>query len=140
MKRLFTLTATLLFAVFFLSSCVKDRDYVNEENYWLSQEIGEVVYSSPSCNYWVVETYNGYNIVYSGSSSKPYEGQIIYGNFSRRGQRELYNFSESFVFTATVTDTWLTYGEALDLLDHYCPYGKSGEPRVLKQSTKIRKK
>ncbi|HMK03429.1 MAG TPA: hypothetical protein VK489_04530 [Ferruginibacter sp.] len=140
MKRLFTLTAILLFTVIFLSSCVKDRDHVNEENYWLNQEIGEVVYSSSSCNYWVVESYNGYNIVYSGSSNKPYEGQIIYGNFSSGGTRELYNFSERFVFTATVTDTWLTYSEALDLLDYYCPYGKSAEPRVLKQSTKIQKK
>ena len=142
MKRLFTLTAVFLAAVVFLSSCVKETVVVtNNEDYWLSQEEGEVVYSDPSCNYWVVETYNGYNVVRS-SGSKPYEGDLLYGNFSSRGTRDMYNYSGKFVFTGTVIESWLTYNQALDVLDYYCPVygGKAGEPRVLKQSTKIKKK
>jgi hypothetical protein len=131
-----------LIAVVLLGSCVKERIVdTNNENYWLSKEEGEVVYSDATCNYWVVETYNGYNVVHSNSITKPYEGDLLYGNFSSRGTRDMYNFSGKFVFTGTVTDYWLSYSQALDVLDYYCPiYGKGGQQRVLKEATKIKKK
>ena len=142
MKKIFTLTATFFVAVVLLSSCVKERVVVvDTDAYWLNQEEGEVVYSDPTCNYWVVETYNGYNIIRSNSGSMPYEGDLVYGNFSSRGTRDLYNFSGRFVFTGTVTDYWLSYNQALDVLDYYCPlYGRGAQARVLKESTKIQKK
>jgi len=142
MKKLFTLSATFLLAVILFSSCRKtDVIVTNNESYWLNQEEGEVVYSDPSCNLWVVETYNGYTVIQTNSVNKPYEGELIYGNFSNRGTRDMYNFQGRFVFTGTVIEYWLSYNEALDVLDYYCPiYGKSAEPRVLKQSTKIKKK
>lgn len=141
MKKIFTLSATFLLAIVLLSSCVKDKVIANNENYWLSKEEGEVVYVDPSCNYWVLETYNGYNVVYTNSVNMPYEGDLIYGNFSSRGTRDMYNFFDKFVFTGTVTDYWLTYNQALDVLDYYCPiYGKGVQPRVFKESTKIKKK
>ena len=142
MKKLFTLSATILLSVILLSSCRKtDVIVTNNESYWLNQEEGEVVYSDPSCNYWVVETYNGYTVIHTNSVNMPYEGDLIYGNFSNRGTRDMYNFQGRFVFTGTVIEYWLSYNEALDVLDYYCPiYGKAAEPRVLKQATKIRKK
>jgi hypothetical protein len=142
MKKLFTLSATILLAVILLSSCRKtDVIVANNENYWLNQEEGEVVYSDPSCNYWVVETYNGYTVIHTNSVNMPYEGDLVYGNFSSRGTRDIYNFQGRFVFTGTVIEYWLSYNDALDVLDYYCPiYGKAAEPRVLKQSTKIKKK
>ena len=142
MKKLFTLSATFILAIILLSSCRKnDIVITNNEAYWLSKEEGEVVYSDPTCNYCVVETYNGYNVVYSSSGSKPYEGDFLYGNFSSRGTRDMYNYSGRFVFTGTVTDYWLTYNQALDVLDYYCPlYGKAGQTRVFKESTKFQKK
>jgi hypothetical protein len=141
MKRIFTLTATLLLAVILLSSCVKENVVTNNENYWLSKEPGEVVYSDPYCSYIVVETYYGYNIVRTSAATQPYEGDLLYGNFSSRGTRDMYNYSARFVFTATVTDYWLSYNQVMDALDYYCPiYGKEAQTRVLKESTKIKKK
>jgi len=142
MKKIFTLSASVLLAIILLSSCRKDRVIVtNNENYWLSQEAGEVVYSDISCSYVVVETYNGYTIIRTYAGSKPYEGELLYGNFSNLGTRDMYNYTGRFVFTATVTDYWLSYSEAMDALDYYCPlYGKGGEKRVFKESTKIMKK
>jgi hypothetical protein len=142
MKKIFTLSSTILLAVILLGSCRKtDVIAANNEDYWLNQEEGEVVYRDPFCNYWVVETYNGYNVIYTRSGSQPYEGDLIYGNFSSRGTREIYNFSGRFVFTGTVTDYWLSYNQALDVLDYYCPiYGKGVQPRVFKESAKILKK
>jgi hypothetical protein len=142
MKSIFTLSATFLLSIVLLSSCAKnDVIATNNESYWLNQEEGEVVYSDPSCNYWVVETYNGYTVIQSSYANKPYEGDLIYGNLSNRGTRDFYNFQGKFVFTGTAIEYWLSYNEALDVLDYYCPlYGKSTTPRVLKQSTKIKKK
>ncbi|MFZ1368926.1 MAG: hypothetical protein WAR78_01005 [Ferruginibacter sp.] len=142
MKKLFTLSASVILAIILLSSCRKsDVVAANNENYWLSKEEGEVVYSDPNCSYIVVETYNGYNIVRTSASVKPYEGELVYGNFSSQGTRDMYNYSANFVFTGTVTDYWLTYNEALDALDFYCPfYGKGDEKRVFQEAVKIRKK
>jgi hypothetical protein len=142
MKKLFTLSVTFLLAVVLLSSCRKtDVIVTNNESYWLNQEEGEVVYSDPSCDYWVVETYNGFNVVRSNSYNKPYEGDLIYGNLSSRGTRDLYNFQGRFVFTGTVIEYWLSYSQALDVLDYYCPlYGRGVQTRVFKEATKIKKK
>ncbi len=142
MKRIFTLPVlSLLALVLLLSSCFRDTTIVSSnENYWLSKEQGEVVYSDSYCNYYVVETYYGYNIVRSYGGYKPFEGSIVYGNFSSQGTRDMYNYSTGVVFTGTVTDYWLTYNEAQDALDYYCPlYGK-GTKREFKTSTVIKKK
>ena len=142
MKSIFTFCASFCLAILVLSSCSKaDVIATNNESYWLNQEEGEVVYSDPSCNYWVVETYDGYTVIQSRYANKPYEGDLIYGNLSNRGTRDLYNFQGKFVFTGTTIEYWLSYSQALDVLDYYCPiYGKGIAPRALKQSTKINKK
>ncbi|HWC53436.1 MAG TPA: hypothetical protein VG676_07620 [Chitinophagaceae bacterium] len=142
MKKIFTLPAITLFAsLLMFSSCYRDSTIIsNNENYWLSKEQGEVVYSDSYCNYYVVETYYGYTVIRSYGGYKPFEGSIVYGNFSSLGTRDMYNYSSRLIFTGTVTDYWLTYSEALDALDYYCPlYGK-GVSREFKTSTLFQKK
>ena len=140
MKRIFTLSVSVLLASLFITSCVRDNIPNNNENYWLSKEQGEVVYSDPYCTYYVVETYYGFNVVRAYNGYKPYEGSIVYGNFSSNGTRDFYNQSANAVYTGTVTDYWLDYYEAQDALDFYCPvYGKSADgtatKRVFKKAT-----
>ena len=133
MKKIFTLSVIAL--TLFLVSCTKDRGgYYEEvdERYWLSKERGEVVYSDSYCSYYVVETYNGYTVIRS-NGYKPYEGAIIYGDLSFQGTREFYNRSSGTIFTGTVTDYWLSYMEAQDALDYYCPLGK-GATRVFSKA------
>jgi hypothetical protein len=128
MKKIFTLSALTLFVVVIISSC--SRSGYNggfDESYWLAKERGEVVYSDSYCSYFVVETSNGYTVVQSYGSYKPYEGSIVYGNLSSRGTRDMYNHSTGVVFTGSVTDYWLTYTEAQVALDYYCPAGKAGK-------------
>jgi hypothetical protein len=101
------------------SACVRDREYI-DENYWLNKERGEVVLSDPYCEYFVVETNYGYTILRSFSNYKPYEGSIVYGDFSRNGLRDFYNRSNGQVFTSDVKEYWLSYFEAQDAIDYYC--------------------
>lgn len=137
MKKIFTLSLLAVGLSLFLTSCVKDS-FNNggfDESYWLSKERGEVVYSDAYCSYYVVETYYGYNIVQAYGSYKPYEGAFVYGNFSSVGTRDIYNRSTGVIFTGIVTDYWLTYTQAQDALDYYCPYPSGKGQRVFKAST-----
>jgi len=124
MKKTFTLSVLALFTAAILGSCVKDGTYYDDETYWLSKERGQVVYSSSSCNYYVVETNFGYTILRTYGGYKPYERSIVYGDFGYSGSRDFYNRTSGYVFTGTVTDYGLSYTEAQLALDYYCPFGK----------------
>ncbi len=123
MKKIFTLSSFLILTAVLFTGCYKQHDGGFNESYWLSKERGEVVYSDSYCSYYVVQTYNGYTIVRSYSGYKPFEGSIVYGDFSYSGTHDIYNRSNGVIFTGTVTDYWLTYFEAQDAIDYYCPYG-----------------
>ncbi len=139
MKRIFTLSVSFLLTVVLLTSCIRESFPNDNEEYWLSKEMGEVVYSDSYCNYYVVETFYGYTIIRSYGGYKPYEGSIVYGNFSSAGTKDIYNRSSGIIFTGTVTDYWLSYTDAQYALDYYCPvYGK-GQTREFKKSTGIKK-
>src|SRR5687767_6077519 len=115
MKRIFTIPVLLILSIVVLAGCSK-RDHTYDEDYWLSRERGEVVYSDSYCPYYVVETYNGYTIIRSTSGFTPYEGSVMYGEFSRRGYRDMYNRTDGTIIRGEVTDYWLTYGEAQYLI------------------------
>jgi hypothetical protein len=137
MKRIFTLSTIVLAVSLIFSGCIKDTYYNGgfNEGYWLAKERGEVVYSDNYCNYYVVETFNGYTIIRTYGNYKPYEGSVVYGNFSYAGTRDIYNRTSGVVFTGTVTDYWLTYNEAQNALDYYCPlYGKNTTREFKKSS------
>ena len=136
MKRIFTLSM-IVFSALLIGGCVKNYSSGNDYSYWLSKEKGEVVYSDAYCNYYVVETNYGYNIVQSYNGYRPYEGTLVYGNFSARGTRDFYNYSTDRIFTGVVTDYWLTYQEAQDALDYYCPVGKNAK-REFKTATQLK--
>lgn len=139
MKRIFTLSVSFLLTVVLLTSCIRESFPNDNEEYWLSKEMGEVVYSDSYCNYYVVETFYGYTIIRSYGGYKPYEGSIVYGNFSSAGTKDIYNRSSGIIFTGMVTDYWLSYTDAQYALDYYCPvYGK-GQTREFKKSTGIKK-
>jgi len=119
MKRIFTLSLVTIALVTIFSACVRDRQYI-DESYWLNKERGQVVHSDPYCQYYVVQTDFGYTILRSFSSYKPYEGSVVYGNFSSYGTRDFYNRSNGEIITAEVKEYWLSYFEAQDAIDYYC--------------------
>ncbi len=121
MKKIFTISTLLFAAAIILSGCYKRADYLFDEGYWLSKERGIVVYSG-NCSYYVVETYNGYAIIRSNDGYMPYEGSILYGNFSSSGSRDIYNYSGRMLINGRVQEYWLGYYDAQDAIDYYCGY------------------
>jgi len=120
MKKIFTLSAVILVSFIVFTGCTK-RTYIDvDERYWLSQERGEVVYSSSTCDFYVVDTYNGYEVIRSWDGYRPFEGTILYGNFSNYGTRDFYDRANGILVSGEVVDYWLTYGAAQDEINHYC--------------------
>ena len=122
----------MVMVAIFTAGCIKEGIGVNE-NYWLSQERGEVVFTDTYCSYYVVETGYGYTIIRSsGNYHPPYEGSIIYGDFGRNGSGEFYNRSAGMVISGTVVDHDLSYADAQYAVVYYCPYAKGSK---IKQSS-----
>jgi hypothetical protein len=125
MKKIILLSSLVLLTTFMISSCTRNDAPVNyDENYWLSQERGEVVYSDPYCSYYVVETYYGYTIIRSWGSNQPYEGSVMYGNFGNYGTRDFYNRSGGYIIGGEVVEYDLSYVDAQYAIEYYCPYAK----------------
>ena len=119
MKKIFTLSILNMGLLLFFTGCTRDRSYV-DESYWLSKDRGEVVYSDAYCPYYIVETDYGYSVLRAFGSYKPYEGAVVYGNFSNFGTRDFYNRTSGLVFSADVIEYWLSYFEAQDAINYYC--------------------
>jgi len=118
MKKIFTLPAILFVALIF-SSCTKQRVYQIDEGYWLSKERGEVVFSSSSCPSYIIQTNNGYAII-NTLGAKPYVGDILYGDFSYSGAKDIYDWSGSLIISGDVKEYWLSYSGAQDAINYYC--------------------
>ena len=117
MKKIFTLPAFAVVISIFLTSCVKETPF--NDGYWLSKQRGEVVFSSSSCPYYIVQTDQGYTIAAS-VNSKPFVGEVLYGDFSYYGVKDIYNRTEGIVISSDVKEYGLSYNGAQDALDYYC--------------------
>ena len=91
-----------------------------DEHYWLSRERGVVNYSDGYCNYFVVETYNGFSILKAWGGYAPPENVVLYGDLSRAGVQTFYNRTEGYLLQAEVKDYWLTYWDAIDGVNWFC--------------------
>jgi len=81
----------------------------------------------------VVETYNGYTIIRS-NGYRPYENDEVYGDLSRLGTRDIYNYTDNSIMRGEVVDYWLTYGEAQSVIDNLCyGYNRTANRAVIKQ-------
>jgi len=135
MKKIFTYSITAVLVALLFTSCVKDRVVYDNSNYWLSQERGDVIYSSNSCGFYVIETNYGYTIVQNLDGLRTYEGDVMYGNFGGYGTRDFYNYTADVVTRGNVMEADLTYNEARDAIDYYCPLGKASGLKMKQSAT-----
>ena len=119
MKKIFTLSLLTIGLVVLFSGCIKSG-YLIDESYWLTKERGTVVYSDPYCQYYVVETLNGYSVVRAWNGYKPYQDAVVYGDFTNYGARDFYNYTYGFTFTGEVVESWLSYYDAQLAVQYYC--------------------
>ena len=135
MKKIILISSLVLLSAVIISSCSRNPPINHDENYWLTQERGDVVYSDPYCSYYVVETYYGYTVMRSWGNYLPYEGSVMYGNFGNYGTRDFYNRSSGYVVPAEVVEYDLSYADAQYAIEYYCPYAKAGKIKESATST-----
>jgi hypothetical protein len=117
MKKIFTFSVLAVVITLIFSSCAKQLPF--DEGYWLSKERGAVVYSSSSCPYYLVESPSGYTVI-RAVSTRPIEGDVIYGDFSYNGVKDMYDRTGGLIISGDVKEYWLTSSGAQDAIDYYC--------------------
>lgn len=120
MKRLLVF---LLPAMITLTACSKQGIVAPppaDEAEWLQRERGYVAFSDFGCDYFVVNTVNGYSVMRSWSGTPPYEGDMIYGDLQSWGVSTFYVRSGRYLMRAEVRRSWLSYWEAMDEIQFRC--------------------
>ena len=134
MKKIFTYSILAALVAVLFTSCAKEKVVVYDDHaYWLSQERGDVVYSNNYCGYYVVETDYGYTIIENLDGLRTYGTDVMYGNFGGYGTRDFYNYTADILTRGNVVEYDLSYIEAMDAIDYYCPLGKANGLKI-KQS------
>jgi hypothetical protein len=136
MKKIFTYSILAALAAVLFTSCAKEKVIVyDDHSSWLSQERGDVVYSNNFCGFYVIETNYGYTVIQNLDGLRTYEGDVMYGNFGGYGTREFYNYVAGVVTAGNVVEFDLTYYEAQDVIDYYCPVGKANGLKIKQSAT-----
>jgi hypothetical protein len=130
MKKIFTYSILAAFVVILFTSCTKDRIYT-DNSHWLSQERGNVVYSNNYCGYYVVETNYGYTVIQNLDGLRTYQSDVMYGDFGNYGNRNFYNYTADIVTLGDIVEYDLTYNQAQDAIDYYCPAGRANNLKII---------
>ena len=117
MKKIFTFSIVAIVVTVIVTSCVKQPLF--DEGYWLSKDRGQVVYSSSSCPYYVVQSSSGYAVI-RAVSDRPLEGDIVFGDFSYYGVKDMYDRTDGLVISGDVKEYGLSSSGAQDAIDYYC--------------------
>ena len=109
-----------LFSVVVLTACSK-RDYYpddrNEYDWMRTHERGVVAYVDGYTGNYIVDTYNGYAVIEYWGGITPREYDEEYAHFSNRGVQTIYNRQGNYYSKARVVESWLTWSDALYVLD-----------------------
>ena len=110
----------LIVSSIFLVSCTKQvvRPVDVDVNQWMqTHERGIVVYTDGFTGNYIVETSGGYSVIESWSGATPYDFDNLYAYFSNRGVKDIYNRSGNYFMQGRVVDSWLSWSQALYLID-----------------------
>jgi hypothetical protein len=117
MKKLYLL---LILSGVILAGCSK-RAYHDDDidpDYWMrTHEKATVAYVDYFTGNYIVDTYNGYSVIESYSGVTPREYDREYANFSNRGIQTIYNRDGGYFTEGRVVDSWLSWSDAMYLLD-----------------------
>lgn len=102
-----------------LASCAKQVETpVNiDVNQWMqTHESGRVAYVDFSSGNYMVETGSGYAVIEAwGYTPRTYD--VVYAHFSMNGVQQIYNRNGNYLTQGRIVSSWLSYFEAMDLLD-----------------------
>jgi hypothetical protein len=81
---------------------------------------GTLVFRTGGCDYFVVETSKGYDVLEWYSGHDPDKGDLIVGDFEHYGFKTVYDESADREIRVWVEDYWLSKEDALEKLLEQC--------------------
>jgi hypothetical protein len=119
MKKLYIIAPII---VLLFAACSKRDYYVTppppDPRSWMrTHDEGVVMYVDYSTGNYIVETYNGYSVVEMWNNEPPIEYDREYAHFNNRGIQTIYNYDGNYFTEGKVVDSWLTWNEAMYLID-----------------------
>ena len=117
MKRLYFLIPVLMIV---FASCYKRDyypDYHNDTDWMRTHDHGVVAYVDYPTGNYIVDMHNGFAVVeyYGGATAERYDE--VYAYFDNFGLQTVFNYSIGRYTQARVVDSWLTWSDAMYLLD-----------------------
>lgn len=110
----------ILIATVTLTACSK-RDYYpdrpDEYDWMRTHERGVVAYVDNYTGNYIVDTYNGFAVIESWGGIIPRTYDEEYAYFSNRGLQTIYNRQGNYFGKGRIVDSWLTWSDALYVLD-----------------------
>ena len=107
-----------LFSVMLFASCSKKDYYPADEYDWMrSHEKGVVAYVDQYTGNFIVDTDNGFAVIENTGGIFPHKYDGTYAYFSNPGTQSVYNYEGNYFSTIRVVDSWLTWSDALYILD-----------------------
>lgn len=117
MKKLFIFLPLL---ALLLAACSK-KDYIPLEvnvNEWMrTHDHGIVAYVDYETGNYIVESFSGYSVIEPWENVTPVENDHEYAYFNNRGVQTIYNRSGNYFTKARIVDSWLSWSEAMYVLD-----------------------
>lgn len=106
--------------MFLFTSCYK-RDYYSgpttEEDWMRTHEKGTVALIDYPTGNFIVETSQGYAVVDGWGSITPRTYDNLFAWFSDPGMQTIYNYEGNYFTKAQVVESWLSWNDALSILD-----------------------
>lgn len=118
---MYKLYFSLAIVTVLFSACSK-RDYyvpndLNEQEWMQTHERGVVAYVDFYTGNYIIETTRGFSVMEAWGGVQPREYDEEYAFFSNRGVQSIYNYTGNFFTEARVVDSWLSWSDALYVLD-----------------------
>jgi hypothetical protein len=81
---------------------------------------GTVVYRQSGCDYFVVQTTKGYDVLEWFGGWDPDKGDVLVGNFETYGMHDIRDSTIDESVTVWVEEYWLSRADALENLVEHC--------------------
>lgn len=81
---------------------------------------GDIVYKKSGCDYFIVETALGYDLIEWYGGNDPDKGDTLIGNFESYGFEDIYNITADSELRVYVEDYWLSKDDVLEKYFEHC--------------------
>ncbi|HBZ57877.1 MAG TPA: hypothetical protein DEO49_01825 [Sutterella sp.] len=81
---------------------------------------GEVVYIETGCDYYILQSSDGFALVEHAEGPTPSADDVIVGDFESYGKKQLFNRTSRERIEGWVVDFWLAQDEAMQMYLEQC--------------------